>query len=166
MRAACIAELPWRAQANLLLSNCYLHQVLGKLKAECGIDEEERVKHGVERVKGGEERVKEGEVKVKEGEKRVKEGEERVGEEEERVKVGVGDHDVRFDSTGVIIKGLIPVFLPSLAGQCSKVSKTSQYHFALSLRRRLCDALVIKVDNSSMGTHTGSTSHWLKVEVG
>lgn len=69
----------------MLMSNCYLHQLLGRLKAD---DVEGRVQ----------------------GEERSRRGMDRGG-----------DHGLRFDLTGVIIEGVIPMFPPSLAGQGNKV---------------------------------------------
>lgn len=73
------------------MSYCYLHQALGRLRPECGDEEEEP--------------------------RTRKEGEERGG----RGKGGGGDHELRFDSTGVIIEGVIPVFAFSVAGKGGKV---------------------------------------------
>ena len=85
LRALCAEELPWRAQANLLLSNCYLCRVFGQLKALCGGDE---------------------------GEGRVEQG-----------LLARGDHKMRFDSIGIIVEGVVPVFAPAIAGQGNQVSE-------------------------------------------
>ena len=95
LRDVCGEEHCWRAQANLLLSYCYLHQALGRLKAESGEDVQGRQGDG---------------------------GEEEEEEEEEEEKGRGGDREFRFDQSGVILEGVIPVFTPCVAGKGNKVS--------------------------------------------
>ena len=81
----------WRSQANLLLAYCYTQQVLDRLTPESSTEQQPMWLEDV------------GEWL----------GEETGGRG--------GDRDFRFDLSGVIVEGVIPVFTPSVAGKGSKV---------------------------------------------